>query len=43
MPKTHRPYPAKFRADAVRLVRAGTPLSRVARDLDVSSRPLRHR
>ncbi len=42
MPKTHKPYPAEFRADAVRLVRAGTPLSRVARDLDVSSELLRH-
>ena len=42
MPKTHKPYPAEFRADAVRLVRAGTPLSRVARDLDVSSKSLRH-
>jgi len=42
MPKTHKPYPPEFRADAVRLVRTGTPLSRVARDLDVSSESLRH-
>ena len=42
MPKTHKPYPAEFPADAVRLIRAGTPLSRVARDLDVSSEELRH-
>ena len=42
MPKTRPPYPPEFRAEAVRLVRAGgTPLSRVARDLGVSNWTLR--
>jgi len=36
MPRSHRPYPPEFRADAVRLVRSGTPLIRVARDLNIA-------
>lgn len=42
MPRSHHPYPAEFRADAVRLVRNGTPLSRVARDLGIAGETLRH-
>lgn len=42
MPRSHHPYPAEFRADAVRLVRDGTPLSRVARDLGIAGETLRH-
>lgn len=42
MPRTHVPYPPEFRAEAVRLVRAGTsPLVQVARDLGVSTWTLR--
>jgi transposase-like protein len=36
MATTRPPYPPEFRAEAVRLVRAGgTPLAQVARDLGV--------
>lgn len=42
MPRSDHPYPAEFRADAVRLVRNGTPLSRVARDLGIAGETLRH-
>ena len=41
MPRTHPPYPSEFRTEAVRLVRSGTPLSQVARDLGVSAFSLR--
>jgi transposase len=42
MPKTPPPYPPEFRAEAVRLVRAGdTSLAQVARDLGVSNWTLR--
>jgi transposase len=42
MPKTRPPYAPEFRAEAVRLVRAGdTTLSQVARDLGVSNWTLR--
>lgn len=34
--RTHPPYPAEFRAEAVRLVRAGSKISEVANDLGVS-------
>jgi transposase len=34
--RTRPPYPAEFRAEAVRLVRAGGKISEVARDLGVS-------
>jgi transposase len=39
--RTHPPYPAEFRAEAVRLVRAGSTLSEVARDLGCSTEALR--
>jgi transposase len=39
--RTHPPYPAEFRAEAVRLVRAGGSISGVARDLGCSSEALR--
>lgn len=42
MPRSHRPYPLEFRTDAVRLVRSGTPLRRVARDLNIAGETLRH-
>jgi transposase len=42
MGKTRPPYPPEFRAEAVRLVRAGdTSLAQVARDLGVSNWTLR--
>ena len=43
MPRTHRPYPPEFRAEAVRLARGSdrsTPA--LAADLGVSSEALRH-
>lgn len=43
MGKTKPPYPAEFRADAVRLARSGQqPVARIARDLGVSAEALRH-
>lgn len=42
MPRTRKPYPLEFRAEAVRLVRDGTTLSQVARDLGVSTESIRH-
>src|SRR2546426_9032029 len=39
--RTRPPYPAEFRAEAVRLVRDGGTLSGVARDLGVSIESLR--
>lgn len=43
MPKSKPPYPAEFRAEAVRLIREyGKPKSEVARDLGVSAESLRH-
>jgi transposase len=39
--KTRPPYPAEFRAEAVRLVRSGGTISGVARDLGVSVESLR--
>jgi len=42
MPKTRPPYPAEFRAEAIRLVRSGSlTQSQVARDLGVSTFTLR--
>ena len=42
MPKSHPPYPAAFRADAVALVRqSGKSLTAVASDLGVSVESLR--
>ena len=42
MPRTHSTYPADFRSEAVRLVRSGTPVSTVAKDLDVNQQTLRN-
>jgi transposase len=39
--RTHPPYPAEFRAEAVRLVRSGGTISGVARDLGCSTEALR--
>jgi transposase len=39
--RTRPPYPAEFRAEAVRLVRSGGTISGVARDLGVSVESLR--
>ena len=42
MPKSHPPYPASFRADAVALVqRSGKSIAEVAVDLGVSNESLR--
>lgn len=42
MPKSHLPYPERFRADAVALVkRTGKPIAEVAADLGVSGESLR--
>jgi len=40
--RTRPPYPVEFRAEAVRLVRAGTPMSVVAADLGCSVESLRN-
>ena len=38
MPRTHRPYPPEFRAEAVRLTRGSEkPLPALAADLGVSA------
>jgi transposase-like protein len=43
MPRTHRPYPPEFRAEAVRLARGSDkPIPALAADLGVSSEALRH-
>ncbi|MGE5584942.1 MAG: transposase [Bacillota bacterium] len=43
MPQTKPPYPAQFRAKAVRLVReSGKPMAQIARDLGVSVESLRN-
>ncbi len=43
MPRTHPPYPAEFRAEAVRLARGSDrSLPALAADLGVSSEALRH-
>lgn len=42
MPRTHPPYPAEFRAEAIRLARSGVgSQSQIARDLGVSTFTLR--
>ena len=42
MPRTHRPYPPEFRAEAVRLARGGDKsIPALAADLGVSSEALR--
>jgi len=43
MPRTHRPYPPEFRAEAVRLARGSDkPLPALTADLGISSEALRH-
>jgi transposase len=42
MPRTHNTYPPDFRSEAVRLVRSGTPVSTVAKDLGVNDQTLRN-
>ena len=43
MPRTRPPYPPAFRAEAVRLIRAGhKPLSEIAKDLGVTDQTLRN-
>ncbi len=43
MPRTHRPYPPEFRAEAVRLARSNDKsIPALAADLGVSSEALRH-
>src|SRR4051812_37086150 len=43
MPRTHRPYPPEFRAEAVRLARGSdTSIPALAADLGVSSEASRH-
>jgi len=43
MPQTKPPYPAQFRAEAVRLVgESGKPMAQIARDLGVSVESLRN-
>ena len=43
MPRTHRPYPPEFRAEAVRLARGSDKsVPALAADLGVSSEALRH-
>ncbi len=43
MPRTHRPYPPEFRAEAIRLARGSDrSLPAVAADLGISSEALRH-
>ena len=43
MPRTHPPYPAEFRAEAVRLARGSDKsIPALAADLGVSSEALRH-
>ncbi len=43
MPRTHRPYPPEFRAEAVRLARGSDrSIPALAADLRVSSEALRH-
>ena len=42
MPKSHRPYPPEFRAEAIRLVRrSGKPAAEIARRLEVTTETLR--
>jgi transposase len=43
MPRTRRPYPPEFRAEAVKLARSSEkPLSELARDLGVCAQTLRN-
>jgi len=42
MPKSRPPYPAEFRQEAVRVLRSGVPLVRLAKELGVSQQTLRN-
>ena len=42
MPKTRPPYPAEFRQEAMRVLRSGVPLARLAGELGVSQQTLRN-
>jgi transposase len=42
MSKTRPPYPAEFRQEAVRVLRSGVPLARLAEELGVSQQTLRN-
>lgn len=42
MPKSRPPYPAEFRQEAVRVLRSGVPLVRLAEELGVSQQTLRN-
>ncbi len=42
MSKTRPPYPVEFRQEAVRLLRSGVPLARLAGDLGCSEQTLRN-
>ena len=42
MPGTHGTYPPDFRREAVQLVRSGTKVSTVAKDLGVNNQTLRN-
>src|SRR5690606_20315094 len=43
MPRTHRPYPPEFRAEAVRLVReSGKPMKVIAQDLGIALESVRN-
>ncbi len=42
MPKSHAPYPPKFRAEAIRLLRTnGESMAQIGRELDVTTETLR--
>jgi transposase len=42
MSKSRQPYAAEFRQEAVRLLRSGVPLARLASDLGVAEQTLRN-
>lgn len=42
MARTRPPYPAEFRQEAVRVLRSGVPLARLAEELGVSQQTLRN-
>ena len=42
MPRSRPPYPAEFRQEAVRVLRSGVPLMRLAQELGISPQTLRN-
>lgn len=42
MPKSRPPYPVEFRQEAVRVLRSGVPLARLAEELGISPQTLRN-